>query len=198
MVHFFLFPNKCPYSSICPWVSKFSLGHFWGDKLVHSFKEDRLKLYPHIVNIDVSKILQHKTVCKCPYVVFKILHIDPLIQETLTRWLEDPVCFNVIFHQNYIPWSARPTGGIPLTLVTGVGLFVSRMSRALSCPVGISITWERQCSWTISTKCDCTCLLGIPRGTYSLFQSISPQLKSPPMRTWECLYAMIRFRELLS
>ena len=57
MVHFFLFLNKCPYSSIYPWVSKFSLGHFWGDKLVHSFKEDRLKLYPHIIK--VNKILWH-------------------------------------------------------------------------------------------------------------------------------------------
>ena len=104
----------------------------------------------------------------------------------------------ISYSTNTISWSARPVGGILLTLVAGVGLFVSRMSRVLSCRVGISVTWERQYSWTISTKWDCNCLLGIPRGTYSLFQSISPQLKSPPMRTWEFLYAMIRFRELLS
>ena len=78
------------------------------------------------------------------------------------------------------------------------GLSVNRMSRVPSYRVGISITWGRQCSWTISTKWDCTCLLGISRDTYSLFQSISPQLKSPSMRTWEFLHAMIHFREPLS
>ena len=66
------------------------------------------------------------------------------------------------YSTNTISWSAHPIGGILLTLVTGVGLFVSRMSRVLSCHVGISITWERQCSLTISTKWDCICLLGIP------------------------------------
>ena len=146
---------------------------FWGDKLVHSFKEDRLKLCPHIVNIDVNKILRHKTVRKCPHVVLKTLHIDPLIQENLCRdWR---TLFALMsYSTNTISWSARPVGGILLTLVTGVGLFFSRMSRVLSCRVGISITWERQCAWTISTKWDCTCLLDIPRGTYSLFQSIYP------------------------
>ena len=52
------------------------LWSFLGDKLVHSFKEDRLKLYPLIVNIDVSKILRHNTVRKGPY-----MHIGPLIQK---------------------------------------------------------------------------------------------------------------------
>ena len=43
------------------------------------------------------------------------------------------------YFTNTISWSARPIRGILLTLVTGVGLFVSRMSRVLSCRVGISV-----------------------------------------------------------
>ena len=170
MVHFFLFPNKCPFSSIYPWVSNFSFGHFWRDKLVHSLKEDHLKLYSQIVNTDVSKILRHKTVHRRPHVIFKTLHISPLIPENLTRWLEDPFCS---YSTNTISWSARPIWGIPLTLVTGVGLFVSRMSRVFKDNLREAMLLNNIYQMGLHLSLD------IPRGTFSLFQSISPQLKVP-------------------
>ena len=135
MVHSFLFPYKCPYSRIYPWVSKFSLGHFWGNKLVHSFIRKTVLNSIHIslrpmwvkscnIKWSANALMWSLTPCISARLYKKTLRGD---WRTLFALMS--------YSTNTISWSARPTGGIFLTLVTGVGLFISRMSRVWSCHV---------------------------------------------------------------
>ena len=107
-------------SCIEPWQTEFWFGHIWWNEPFNGLYKACFKFDPHVIHWHWHVTMV--CVLKLGLVVFKAGHIRAIIDIDLL------------------------IGGILLTLLTGGGALVKDRSRVLSLRVGISTTWNRQCS----------------------------------------------------